>query len=225
MIFKKPEPSAEIPMGNGINHPTPAGHPNGNFERAQWPPLPNVYAEHAQRAPNPIANNQMPHSRFPFRRPRPPLRPAVQPIREHDGRPEIGSGDVVAPRGPSQLVRMEELRELGELIRERYKLDMLLFNLQDKTAYEDDVIDETMVKSIAALAKIRRLVESFDRRDLFKTTEEHDKLREIKRRIHESGKRDWKKHPLSMDRERDRDFDGGSQSYSPMYLQPDDDFE
>ena len=137
----------------------------------------------------------------------------------------MASGDIVVPRGPKQLVKKEELRELGELIRERYKLDMLLYNLRDKTSYEDDVIDENTIKANAALEKIKRLVNSFDRHDLFTDPRDYEKLREIKRRIYEGGKRDWKKHPPSMDRGHQRDFEREFERDFPMHLDRDDDDE
>jgi hypothetical protein len=172
----------------------------------------------------PIASNQQtPRKAFPFRGNRPSNGLTVPTIREHDGS-EVGNGDVVVARGTSQLVKKEELRELGDLIRERYRLDMLLYNLRDKTSYEDDVIDENIIKASAALAKIRRLVDSFDRPDLFKDRKDHEKLKEIRRRIYEGGKRDWKKQPPSMDRGFERAFERRAQRHSPMSFDLDDDF-
>ena len=142
-------------------------------------------------------------------------------MKEHDTKSEVASGDIVVPREPNQLVKKEELRELGELIRERYKLDMLLYNLRDKTAYEDDVIDENTIKASAALEKIKRLVDSFDRYDLFADPRDYEKLREIKRRIYEGGKRDWKKHPPSMDKGVYRDFE---RDFPTDFDRDDDDF-
>ena len=135
----------------------------------------------------------------------------------------MASGDIVVPRGPNQLVTKEELRELGELIRERYKLDMLLYNLRDKTSYEDDVIEENTIKANAALEKIKRLVNSFDRHDLFTDHRDYEKLREIKRRIYEGGKRDWKKHPPSMDRGHQRDFEREFERDFPAHFDREDD--
>jgi hypothetical protein len=148
----------------------------------------------------------------------------MQPIKEHDGRSEVQSGDIVVPRGQKQLVTKDELRELGELIRERYKLDMLLHNLRNKTSYEDDVILENTIKSTAALAKIKRLVDSFDRPDLFQVPSDHNKLKEIRRRIYEGGKRDWNKHPPSMDSGLQRDIERGFERDFPSHFESHDDF-
>jgi len=136
----------------------------------------------------------------------------------------VPSGDIVVPRSPNQLVKKEELRDLGELIRERYKLDMLLYNLRDKASYEDDVIDENTIKADAALVKIKRLVDSFDRHDLFADPRDYEKLKEIKERIYQGGKRDWKKHPPGMDRGLQRDFERGFERDFPTHFDRDDEF-
>jgi hypothetical protein len=145
-------------------------------------------------------------------------------IEEHPRAPKPPTIDDVVPRPPNELARKEELRELGELIRERYKLDMLLYNLRNKTSYEDDVINENTIKATAALVKIKRLVDSFDRPDLFTDPQDHEKLKEIRRRIYEGGKRDWKMHPPSMDRGFQRDFERGFERDFPTHYEVDDEF-
>ena len=148
----------------------------------------------------------------------------MPPIPEGDSRPEVPIGDIVIPRAQNQLVTNDELRELGELIRERYKLDMLLHNLRNRTSYEGDVIRDNITKSTAALAKIKRLVDSFDRPDLFKIPGDHNKLKEIRRRIYEGGKRDWNKHPPSMDSGLQRDIERGFERDFPSHFESHDDF-
>jgi len=214
-----------LPTENG-NHESPpprANHPSGNAGHAPWPSFSNG-VERMASARVPIASNQQtPRKAFPFRR-NYRTGSAVSTIREHGGS-GVGNGDVVVDRGTGQLVEKEELRELGDLIRERYRLDMLLYNLRDKTSYEDDVIDENIIKASAALAKIKRLVDSFDRPDLFKDRQDHEKLKEIRMRIYEGGKRDWKKQPPSMDRGFERGFERRAQKHSPMSFDLDDDFD
>jgi hypothetical protein len=52
-----------------------------------------------------------------------------------------------------------------------------------------------MDRSDAALAKITSLVRSWDTEDAWETKGDWGKLREIRSRVEERGKRDWASHP------------------------------
>lgn len=52
-----------------------------------------------------------------------------------------------------------------------------------------------MDRSDAALAKIISLVQSWDTEDAWETKDDWRKLREVRRRLEEGGKRDWASHP------------------------------
>jgi len=115
--------------------------------------------------------------------------PAIPPL------PPAAHGDLPRARIKNQLATKEELRDLRELIRYRYALDVEIWNLRDVQEYNREVVREKMKKSTAALHKIRRIVDSLDNRSYFSSDVEHEKLKQIKSRILLAGKRDWDRHP------------------------------
>lgn len=56
-------------------------------------------------------------------------------------------------------------------------------------------IQEKMKSADAALIKIERTVLEWDKREYFETDAEYEKLKDIKMRILENGKRRWTKEP------------------------------
>jgi len=113
--------------------------------------------------------------------------------------PQIPPGDIPKARSPNQRVTSEELRDLRELIRHRYALDVEIWNLRDAQRHDRNIIHDKIRKSKAALAKIIRVVESLDDRSYFSSDAEHAKLQQIKSRVMEEGKRDWEMHPPWQD--------------------------
>ena len=69
------------------------------------------------------------------------------------------------PKG--QLVTAEELRSLGELITQRFALDLEIRNLRNVHPRYRHLMEEKMKRAGAALGKIRRVVQSFDGQEYF----------------------------------------------------------
>lgn len=104
-------------------------------------------------------------------------------------------GDMPTFRAKGQLVTAEELRSLGELIRQRYALDLEIWNLRNVRPRDRHLVEDKMKKADAALGKIRRVVQSFDSQDYFTSQSDYAKLQEIKTRIMAEGKRNWMQDP------------------------------
>jgi len=115
-----------------------------------------------------------------FRRHKPVVKePAVQPqIQERPAR-----------------VQPEEIRNLGDLIRKRYELDNEIWCLRDVGLRDRSVVEDRMRRSDAILYKINKIISGWDKPGAFKSTEDWNKMREIKRRIEAEGKRIWEKQP------------------------------
>ncbi|OCK87387.1 uncharacterized protein K441DRAFT_701265 [Cenococcum geophilum 1.58] len=115
--------------------------------------------------------------------------------------PEPKHGDLPLSRTKGQKVTVEEFRELRELIRYRYALDVEIWGLRDVKPYSRDAVEERMRKADAALAKIQRTVNNLDKREFFSSHADYERLKEIKHRVLEPGKRDWRLHPPWEERE------------------------
>ena len=100
-------------------------------------------------------------------------------------------GDRPRPRHKGQKVEPRELRELCELIRKRYSLDVEIWSLRKTRLRDRHIVQDKMRKAEATLRKIDRIVDSWDTEDAFSTEQDLEKFRQIKRRIKMGGKRDW----------------------------------
>jgi len=107
----------------------------------------------------------------------------------------IPDGDWVKPRRKGQKVEPKELRELCELIRKRYSLDLDICSLQQTNIINRPVALDRAKKAEATLTKINRILDSWDTADAFAKEEDRAKFQEIRTRIKMNGKRDWTKHP------------------------------
>ncbi|CAO2656249.1 Nn.00g050520.m01.CDS01 [Neocucurbitaria sp. VM-36] len=92
-------------------------------------------------------------------------------------------------------VTAENIRELRELIRYRYALDVEIWSLRNVKTYQRDTVRIKMTRADAALATIKNTLENWDRSEFFETREEYARFREIKRRIVSGDKRNWTAHP------------------------------
>ncbi|KAF2267876.1 hypothetical protein CC78DRAFT_31450 [Lojkania enalia] len=120
---------------------------------------------------------------------KPSSKPALKPG------PDTKPGDIPISRAKGQKITPEEIRELRDLIRHRYALDVEIWSLRDVKTYQRDVVLDRMRKSDAALGKIRTTVMSWDRPEYFQSEREYQKLQEIRVRVLEGGKREWGRHP------------------------------
>ncbi|KAF2792511.1 hypothetical protein K505DRAFT_326094 [Melanomma pulvis-pyrius CBS 109.77] len=126
--------------------------------------------------------------------------------KKSDGVPRLPTpppGDIPTSRTKNQKATKEEIRDLRELIRYRYALDVEIWNLRDVQDFNRDVVREKMRKSTAALGKIKRIVDNLDDRSYFSSDAEYEKLRQIKFRVSEGGKRDWDRNPPWEEHEED----------------------
>jgi hypothetical protein len=107
--------------------------------------------------------------------------------------PGIADGDVVKPRRKGQKVEPKEIRELCELVRKRYSLDVEIWSLRKTKPRDRRFVKEKMNKADATLQKINRILDSWDTAEAFTSDSDRAKFQEIRRRIKMDGKRDWAK--------------------------------
>jgi hypothetical protein len=107
----------------------------------------------------------------------------------------VPQADVPKERVQGEKVQSKEIRALCELIRKRYALDIDIWDLKDSRDRDRDEVWALIYKSDAALAKVKRTLDSWDRPDLFDSERDWHRMQDIKRRINLEGKRDWVKHP------------------------------
>ena len=124
---------------------------------------------------------------MPFRRRR--------PVRQESAvQPEIREMQVA--REPT--IQPEEIRNLGELIRKRYELDIQIWGLRDVGPRDRHIVEEKMCRSDAILSKIQRTVSSWDSPHAFESEEDWYKMKDIRTRMEAEGKRNWTTHPPWM---------------------------
>ncbi|KAH0538335.1 hypothetical protein FGG08_005070 [Glutinoglossum americanum] len=109
--------------------------------------------------------------------------------------PAVPPGDVPRPLAPGREVTPEEIRDLGELIRKRYELDVEIWGLRHVKPRDRRIVEDKMRRSDATLQKIYRTIYAWDSPDAFKSPKDWVKLQEIRMRIEEDGKRDWANNP------------------------------
>jgi hypothetical protein len=120
-----------------------------------------------------------------------PFRQQKQPVQESAVQPEISDNQVV--REPT--IQPEEIRNLGELIRKRYELDIEIWGLRGVGRRDRPIVEDKMRKSDAILSKIQRTIVAWDSPNVFESAADWDKMKEIKRRIEADGKRNWADQP------------------------------
>ncbi|KAI9855253.1 MAG: hypothetical protein M1813_000486 [Trichoglossum hirsutum] len=115
--------------------------------------------------------------------------------------PGVPPGDLPKFLEPGRKITPEEIRDLGNLLRKRYELDVEIWGLRHVRPRDRPIVEEKMRKSDAILQKIRRTIDSWDRPDIFQSWGDWAKLQEIKRRIEEDGKRHWASNPPWHDKD------------------------
>ncbi|KAF3050007.1 hypothetical protein E8E11_009842 [Didymella keratinophila] len=104
-----------------------------------------------------------------------------------------------APKPPAPIrITAESMRKLRGLIRDRYALDIDIWSKRNLKRFQRDTVMADMVKSDAALVRIRRLLEDWDNSQYFERPEQHAKFREIKGRLMTGEKRLWASQPPWM---------------------------
>ncbi|KAI9776336.1 MAG: hypothetical protein M1839_000416 [Geoglossum umbratile] len=107
----------------------------------------------------------------------------------------VAPGDVPTPLAPGRKVQPEEIRDLGELIRKRYKLDVEIWTLRHVRPRDRSIVEDKMKRSDAILQKIRRTIYAWDSPAAFSSQRDYERWQDIKVRIEAAGKRDWAAHP------------------------------
>jgi hypothetical protein len=116
------------------------------------------------------------------------------PIRHFPSPPPLAPGDIPT-HTLGHKVSPEEVRELHELIRRRCELDVWIWGKRKCYPTDRWKVKKEMDRSDAALSKIISLVQSWDTEDAWDLKEDWGKLREIRRKLEEGGKRYWAAHP------------------------------
>jgi hypothetical protein len=88
-----------------------------------------------------------------------------------------------------------EIRELYELIRVRYALDCRIWGLRDCYPLHRPFVEMMMRRADAALSQILGIVHQWDTGDAWEISADWERLKEIRRRIEDDGKRKWVGHP------------------------------
>jgi len=93
---------------------------------------------------------------------------------------------------------LKALRELRELIRARYELDICVWNARDVLEANRPNVEKKMIQSNAILQDIQSRVQKWSGEDPASgwTPEEWKLAQEVKTRLLAPGKRDWIKEPL-----------------------------
>jgi len=112
-----------------------------------------------------------------------------------NGKAIVPPADLPKRRLRDEKVTAAEIRELCDLVRKRFSLDVDLWDLRHAKPRDREYIWDRIYQADAALHKIRRTLASWDRRDLFESKEDWETFNDIKRRINSDNKRDWIAHP------------------------------
>jgi hypothetical protein len=94
-----------------------------------------------------------------------------------------------------RMVSPETLRDLRELIRTRYELDVEIWSLRKVRRPDRPLVEEKMERADAALAEIINIVQAWDGTEKSWTPEEWEQAQEIVRRIEMDGKKHWMGNP------------------------------
>lgn len=96
---------------------------------------------------------------------------------------------------PGHKVSALEVRELHELIRLRYTLDVLIWSNRKCVPRNRPLVEVNMRRADAALRKINSTVEMWDTREAWTSYADWQRLKDIRYKLGMNGKREWMKHP------------------------------
>jgi len=89
----------------------------------------------------------------------------------------------------------EALRDLRDLIRQRYQLDMHIWSLKGARAPDRPIVEESMEKADSVLQEICAMVETWEENEAFWTPQEWALASRIKEQVMKGGKRVWRNNP------------------------------
>jgi hypothetical protein len=104
-------------------------------------------------------------------------------------------GDLPRSLAPGNEVPAEAIRELRELIQQRYQLDLDIWDSRKCGVWDRKYVEQQMVKADAILHKIERILYSWSDPNLVWSPEDYDKFQEIQFRLLDKGKRRWTVNP------------------------------
>ena len=109
---------------------------------------------------------------------------------------QVQPGDLPPAIPPGQKVTALEIRNLNDLIRKRYTLDVEIWNKRHCASRDRKILLEKMTQSDATLVKIMSTVRMWDTREVWESNTDYHRLKEIRHRLEmEGGKRLWKGNP------------------------------
>lgn len=100
-------------------------------------------------------------------------------------------GTQVPMRSREQKVTSDELRAFRELLRERYSLDIQIWELRTVHFYNQQKVIDIMKKADALLLRIKATAISMNHRSFFDKDDDWDKFRLIYEKVMAPGKRVW----------------------------------
>jgi hypothetical protein len=110
-------------------------------------------------------------------------------------------GDQPARFSPGYKVSPAELRDLNELIRQRYTLDIEIWGKRHCMPRDRPLVVERMIRADAALSKILGIVRAWDTPDVWESEADYLLLKNIRYRLEMvPGKRMWADNPPWLDK-------------------------
>jgi hypothetical protein len=110
-------------------------------------------------------------------------------------------GDQPASFSPGYKVSPAELRDLNELIRQRYTLDIEIWARRHCMPRDRPLVVERMIRADAALSKILGIVRAWDTLDVWESEADYLLLKNIRYRLEMvPGKRVWADNPPWLDK-------------------------
>jgi hypothetical protein len=171
---------------------------NGYPQTSQSPPI----TQHPSSSQYPSSTQYAPNTGYvptgPINPPAATLFPptTTQPLnRSPDPRMVTSASAQRHPNIVRSRIKPEKLRDLRELIRKRYALDVEIWEKKDIVYGSRSVVQELMDRSDATLREIEDIILDFDSRECFDSEMDHRKFQRIKDLIFQSGKRDWNQDP------------------------------
>lgn len=105
-------------------------------------------------------------------------------------------GDQPSVFPPGHKISPIEIRELNELIRKRYALDIEIWSKRSCRPRDRHLVEEMMRRSDLALLKIKAIVHMWDTPEVWKSQADWNRLRDIRQRLEmENGQRLWSDNP------------------------------
>jgi hypothetical protein len=109
--------------------------------------------------------------------------------------PRLLPGDQPTALSPGQKVSPSEVRELNDLIRKRYALDIDIWNKRRCRPRDRRHVQDKMLRADAVLDKISATVALWDNPAVWESTADWHRLKRIKQKLEEGGQRIWMNNP------------------------------